>query len=250
MTIEHKLIADAQLHEPKGASAASVNTVFVADGSGSGAFEKVDSANIDSGVATGGQVLAADGAGGTSWVTEPGGTHGEMEIVGNVTPTPITVAATYVKVAEGSPAGDTLSGITIDVQYATPIQRDLLGAGCFLLDQKAGIVTIVHDKSTNVATANTEENGIIDLADYLKRTTRETAYRIHKNVVIDAIALSAIEGTMAGILEVEIDNQNIVEYRNLSAVQDTAEPRRVKIGGEAKPAYSLNWMDISIAFYV
>ena len=52
MTTEHKNIVDAQLHEPKGAAAAANHEVFVADGVGSGAFELVDSANINSGSAT------------------------------------------------------------------------------------------------------------------------------------------------------------------------------------------------------
>ena len=38
MTIQHKLITNADLHEPKGVSAASNKTVYVANGSGSGAW--------------------------------------------------------------------------------------------------------------------------------------------------------------------------------------------------------------------
>jgi len=38
MTIQHKLITNADLHEPKGVSAAANKTVYVANGSGSGAW--------------------------------------------------------------------------------------------------------------------------------------------------------------------------------------------------------------------
>jgi fumarate reductase subunit C len=38
-TISHKNIADADRHEPKGASTAALGTVYVSDGSGSGAWE-------------------------------------------------------------------------------------------------------------------------------------------------------------------------------------------------------------------
>lgn len=38
-TIEHKNLPNAQLHEPKGVSAASVDTTYVANGSGSGTWK-------------------------------------------------------------------------------------------------------------------------------------------------------------------------------------------------------------------
>lgn len=43
----HKDLADVHLHEPKGVASASVDTVYVANGSGSGTWEKVSSASID-----------------------------------------------------------------------------------------------------------------------------------------------------------------------------------------------------------
>ena len=43
----HSALTGAELHEPKGASGASANTVYVSDGAGSGAWAKVDSDNID-----------------------------------------------------------------------------------------------------------------------------------------------------------------------------------------------------------
>ena len=46
-TIEHKDLPDNLLHEPKGASTASANTVYVADGEGTGSFENVPVAALD-----------------------------------------------------------------------------------------------------------------------------------------------------------------------------------------------------------
>jgi hypothetical protein len=39
MTIQHKLIADADLHEPKGVASAASGKVYQANGSGSGTWE-------------------------------------------------------------------------------------------------------------------------------------------------------------------------------------------------------------------
>ncbi len=45
--VAHADLTGASLHEPKGASTAAINTLYVADGAGSGAWSKIDSANID-----------------------------------------------------------------------------------------------------------------------------------------------------------------------------------------------------------
>lgn len=46
-TIEHKELPDNLLHEPKGASTASANTIYIADGEGSGSFQKAPIAALD-----------------------------------------------------------------------------------------------------------------------------------------------------------------------------------------------------------
>lgn len=45
--VAHSTLTGSELHEPKGAAAASAHTVYVADGAGSGAWAKIDSDNID-----------------------------------------------------------------------------------------------------------------------------------------------------------------------------------------------------------
>ena len=46
-TIEHKDLPDSLLHEPKGASTAVAGTVYVADGAGSGSFQKLPTTSLD-----------------------------------------------------------------------------------------------------------------------------------------------------------------------------------------------------------
>lgn len=47
MTIEHKLIVDPDIHEPKNISIAGVNTVYVANGSSSGVWQKITADQLD-----------------------------------------------------------------------------------------------------------------------------------------------------------------------------------------------------------
>lgn len=47
MAIQHASISDPLIHEPKGASTASVGTVYISNGSGSGTWAKVDTNSLD-----------------------------------------------------------------------------------------------------------------------------------------------------------------------------------------------------------
>jgi hypothetical protein len=67
MTIEHRDIADADLHEPKGVAAATANKVYVSNGSGSGNWQKAGAVSIDSTGENKGRIITADGANGAGW---------------------------------------------------------------------------------------------------------------------------------------------------------------------------------------
>jgi hypothetical protein len=146
--------------------------------------------------------------------------------------------------------GQALTGVSIETVYTPSQIRDLLGAGIAVLQSTAGVVNIVHDKTTNTATADTEEVSVIEVADYLKRQTRETLFNIYKGAPIDAVLPSAMGGTMAKIFEKEITNINIVSYKDISVVQDTSEPRLMVVNAKVKPIYPLVWIDITMSFYV
>jgi len=44
---EHSVITDPNIHEPKGASTAAADTVYVSDGAGSGTWQKLGTASVD-----------------------------------------------------------------------------------------------------------------------------------------------------------------------------------------------------------
>lgn len=47
MSIEHNIITDPNIHEPKGASTAALDSVYVSDGAGSGTWRKLDESDLD-----------------------------------------------------------------------------------------------------------------------------------------------------------------------------------------------------------
>jgi hypothetical protein len=80
MTIQHKLIADADLHEPKGIASAVSGKVYVANGTGSG-----------------------------SWLYPSGKVHGELYIDAGTTTQTLSAASAYAVL---NPAAEWISGIS------------------------------------------------------------------------------------------------------------------------------------------
>lgn len=130
MAVEHKDIVDAQRHEPKGASTAVNNTVYVANGAGSGTWRKIHSTDLegltgDGGVA--GLVPVTDGSNGFELVNHS--SHGAMTITNNSTPMALTAAVdptfntasdfALVTGAGGPWVGEQLFGMTFDTNKIT-----------------------------------------------------------------------------------------------------------------------------------
>jgi hypothetical protein len=105
MAIEHVNITDPNIHEPKGAAAAGVNTSYVSNGAGSGSWVKIPTQGM-AGVAangTSGQVFVVDGAGSQelAWDTA----HGATYFTNIGTPNTITYPSVYTKVNPTTTAG-------------------------------------------------------------------------------------------------------------------------------------------------
>lgn len=121
--VQHKSLPDSELHEPKGVSTAANRQVYVANGSGSGTWQKIKTENLegltgDGGVAN--KVLVTNGSGGVAAYTK--NAYGVMGITSNSNNFAVTAAAdgTLQNTADyvlftgpGAPwVGESLYGVT------------------------------------------------------------------------------------------------------------------------------------------
>lgn len=82
--LQHKNLPESQLHEPKGASTANSGDVYVANGSGSGAWGQADT--MGSTGAPAGGLLIADGSGGLDFLRYQGWAQYEDNRITNGAP--------------------------------------------------------------------------------------------------------------------------------------------------------------------
>lgn len=128
-TIQHSLLGNAELHEPKGVATASSNETYVADGTGSGAWAEPEPKGATGAAVD--KVYVSDGAGSGAWKTIV--TMG-WEDVSHGGGSQALTASTRTKVlndAAGAQTDDTynLPGATGSVWDSTNSQFDWSAAG-------------------------------------------------------------------------------------------------------------------------
>lgn len=108
--INHEVIADPYIHEPKGVASALADKVYVSNGTGSGTWKKLSPSSLAgiTGSGTVGTFLSVDGSGNFVFLPAP---HGQTDFFDATLAAPYTLSATtsYQKLAptttgQGNPA--------------------------------------------------------------------------------------------------------------------------------------------------
>ena len=174
MSIQHKNISEADLHESKGVSTALVDTLYIADGAGSGAWAKLDPTQLD-GITTNGvagDVIGVDGTGNFVFVTAP---HGQIHFYDLASPSVVTYPSTYTKVSPTTTASGTqrlmTEGTDAKLTYTGTPTIPLTVSYSVSLDQASGA-----DRDVVVALF---KNGV--LADARAVATTQTGKKVNLN---------------------------------------------------------------------
>lgn len=110
-TVQHSAITDPNIHEPKGVAAATINKVYVSNGTGSGTWQKLSPPQL-AGLTTNGQAgdtLTVDGAGNFVFTGTP---HGQVKFYNLNTPYTLTYPSSFTKLAPTTTAGGIPSNFT------------------------------------------------------------------------------------------------------------------------------------------
>ena len=100
MPTQHNTITGADLHEPKGIAAAAAEKVYIANGSGSGAFGFMDPKGASS--AAVGKIYSSDGSGSGTFEYPTGKLFAELHITGASTAQTLAAGSAYALLAPGS----------------------------------------------------------------------------------------------------------------------------------------------------
>jgi len=143
---------------------------------------------------------------------------------------------------------ETIPGVTFDDNYSPAEANYLVQRGVSPAKISGDVARNIMAITTDTTSALTEDLGVQDTKDYVKKYWREGLWRIYKNSPITGALPGAIKQSSVSILDSLIDRSIVAEYKSLTATQDSSEPRRVNVTGKIKPAFGLQWMDITFTF--
>lgn len=110
------------------------------------------------------------------------------------------------------------------------------------------VVRNVMAITTDTTNALTEALGVQDIKDYVKNYWRVGLWRAFRNAPITTSLPGEVQAASVGILNYLVTRSIVAEYRSISVSQDTVEPRKLNVTGKIKPAYGLQWMDVTFTF--
>ncbi len=157
MAIEHKDIQDPNLHEPKGASTATSKTLYVANGTGSGSWEKLPIQSLSGVVGDGlaGQSVTADGAG--NFVIAWASAFGNVYYTNIAAPTVITYPSAYTKVNVATSAG----GGTVEFAEGVNARLTYIGADTREVMVEAAVCLAQSDAAAKDIRLSIYKNGAL-----------------------------------------------------------------------------------------
>jgi len=206
MTIEHSIITDPNIHEPKGVAAASSGKVYVANGAGSGTWALANPKGSDTAVIRTSPI--SDGAGGLEWKHNPGSVHGE-----------IYLAAASVSVG---PTGGT---ITTDTDYRVVGPTWTLNPDTYLTQLHAsnsGLQVLVKGHYLISAYISFLSGAVASGTDYaLKYRINNVATLSTRRIVTEKVTAGADRITLSASALVMLNANDYIELMLGSSTADT-----------------------------
>lgn len=152
------------------------------------------------------------------------------------------------KVAVGaSLTDDEVPGISLlpTINYKRAEVESLLQAGATVLKQEGSSTRIVMALTTDVTDAVSESANIQEIGDYLRKQMRDLLWAKFKKIPINEnthLSISAFLNTFLA------NEPTVSGFKEITAKQDSVEPRLFKITGKIKPVFTNEYMDVDFTF--
>lgn len=185
----HSLLAEADLHESKGASVAAINTVAVANGAGAAVFGKLPTQGLSGivGNGTSGQRVAVDGAGGFKLES---GDHGDTYFVNLGAPYVLAALVTFSKAAPATTGSGHPSNFTESANgrltYTGTDSEHFEVDAIISLDQASGA-------ARDVSIAIAKNGTVIALSEQVSTTTSGVKTSLHSHTSVQLTTNDYIE---------------------------------------------------------
>jgi len=139
-------------------------------------------------------------------------------------------------------------GITFDDNFTPAELKYLVGRGVSPGKIRGETVRNVAAITTDTTNALTEDLGVQDVKDYVRKYWREGLWDNFRNSPINEALIGMMTNASTNMLQYLQDESIISAFSSVSVRQDSTEPRKLIVTGKIQPAYGLQFIDVTFTF--
>lgn len=140
---------------------------------------------------------------------------------------------------------------SIGGEYLSEIEKDLLGGnGVFLVvppEENAVRFQVRHSVTTDPTNALKSEQSIVDIGDYIGKTTRDSLDALFIGRKLLTAAVTDIKQAVKEILDAAVSSNIITAVRDIVVLRDEREPRTINVRFQVSPVFPINWIKINFS---
>jgi hypothetical protein len=143
-----------------------------------------------------------------------------------------------------------VAGITFTDNFLIGEQNFLVQNGVSPSKSREGVVRNIMANTTDTTSALTEDLGVQDTKDYVKKYWREGLWDTYRNKPITEDLPSSVAASSVSILKQLVIDKVIATWSSVTASQDPIDGRKINVYGRIQPAFGLAYMDITFVFTI
>lgn len=169
------------------------------------------------------------------------------------------LAAAYAGIV-ANPSGDAATPLTrkslVNVKnlstfnYTETDKNNLGGSGVTVIENNRGNMRIRHALTTDITNVNRLTQSVVFIKDNIKKDLRSLLDSSYVGSKIDLSLPSRVSSSIDAFLKQKQADVIIKSYRNIQVVQDTTDPRTLRVSFDVAPIYPAEFIDVTISLFV
>lgn len=134
--------------------------------------------------------------------------------------------------------------------YTETDKNNLGGSGVTVIEENRGAFRVRHALTTDTTNVNRLTQSVVFIKDNVRKELRELLDASFIGAKIDLSLPSRMSATIDAFLRQKQRDEIIKSFRNIQVVQDTVDPRTVRVTFDIAPIYPAEFIDVVISLFV
>jgi hypothetical protein len=137
----------------------------------------------------------------------------------------------------------------LGAKYTEADMNKMAAAGVTVLENVNGIIRVRHALTTAVGNINEQELQVKIIRNQTRKDLRSTFEPFIGIKYVPTRVNSQLSSTLESFCKQKVRDEVYSEYKDISVLQDSSDPRKANVSYSFKPVYTNTWIDIDYSVY-